>query len=281
VVVRRTKTGKTDKSTAVELLRAQRRATLALLSSLDPPAWERACLPPWCVRHVVAHLITIDEAAATGRLLPLLRAANGRDEVEAWNDVVVAERARADPATLLEALDRAGERLAAVIAKVPAVLWKLPVRTVFGRHPLGFLTRRRLLDEWVHSVDIARATDRPWELPVVIAPALADAVLEAAPALILPKVEASAGVIRFVVLVGELGEDAEHTPRRTWSVDLARRQYGPRVTARPDATVRLHVAALALLAEGRPLPDGHLQPNIDGEPEVAASLLEVMSAAVR
>jgi uncharacterized protein (TIGR03083 family) len=243
---------------AIEGLADQRRATLALLADLPAEAWEAPCLPPWRVRDVVAHLVAIDTAAVTGRLLPLLRAAGGRDDVERWNDRVVGEADDGPPLALLAELDRAGERLVAVAARLPAPAWRLPVRTVFGRHPLVFLPARRVLDEWVHGVDIARAAgiDRAGHVPRP--DLLATAVLDALPTLVLPALTApgsglTAGVVRLVVGTGALDDDGEHVPRRTWSVDVARRHYGPRVTATPDATLRLHAAALALLVERRPV----------------------------
>jgi uncharacterized protein (TIGR03083 family) len=270
-----------DKRGAIALLRAQRLATLEQLTALAPSSWDEPCLAPWRVREVVAHLITLDEAAVTGRLLPLLRVARGRADVERWNDSSVAERAAADPRTLLEDLERAGERVVSSITKIPAPLWSLPVRTVFGRHPLAFLPARRVLDEWVHCVDICRVTGGVPALPDGVAPAIANAVLDSLPALVLPQLDATAGVVRLVVTIGAVGEDGEHTPRRTWSVDFARRQYGPRVSARPDATVRLHATSLALLAEGRPLLDEHSDVRVDGDPEIAARLIEGIPAAAR
>jgi uncharacterized protein (TIGR03083 family) len=265
----------------VAALRAQRCATLALLCGLPASAWDEPCIPPWRVRDVVAHLITIDEAATTGRLLPLLRSARGRSDVEHWNDVVVAERAAADPATLLEELERAGERLVSVTLRVPAPVWRIPVRTVFGRHAIAFLPCRRLLDEWVHGVDIARAVGREPTTPDGAPKLLAGAVLEALPALVLPELPPMASVVRLVVLVGAPGDDGEHVPRRTWAVDFARRQYGPRVTARPHATVRLHATSLALLVEGRAEPDRATDICVDGDPEIASALLAGMHAAAR
>jgi uncharacterized protein (TIGR03083 family) len=279
--VRGTGTRSAEKVDVVAVLRAQRGATIALLSDLPVDAWDELCLPPWRVRDVVAHLITIDEAAVTGRLLPLLRSARGRDDVENWNDVVITERAAADPATLLDDLDRAGERLASLTMRVPAPIWRLPVRTVFGRHPVAFLPCRRLLDEWVHGVDLARATGREPTTAAGAPALLAGAVLEALPALVLPELPATAGVVRLVVAVGAPGDDGEHVPRRTWAVDFARRQYGPRVTARPDATIRLHATSLALLVEGRAEPDRDPDIRVEGDPGVASALLHGMHATAR
>lgn len=260
------------KTEAVAALRAQRRATLEQLAALDDRAWAAPCLGSWRVHDVVAHLVSIDNAALTGRLLPLLRNAQGRADVERWNDEAVGRVASTDPAALLAELERLGGRLAGLADRIPALAWQTPVRTVFGRLPLAFLPARRVFDEWVHGVDIARATERAAPNEVPCPGVLASAVLDALPALSLPRLGAAAGVVRLVVGTATEPDETEHAPRRTWSIDLARRQYGPRVTAPPDATVRLHAAALALLVEGRPV-DGYGTVEIEGDGDLAGAVL--------
>jgi uncharacterized protein (TIGR03083 family) len=264
------------KAEAVAALREQRSATLAQLAGLDEPAWERPCLGSWRVREVVAHLLAIDTAAVTGRLLPLLRSARGRADVERWNDRAVSSSDAQAPEVLLAELERAGERLLAVAQRLPAAVWKLPIRTVFGRHPLAFLAARRVVDEWVHTVDIARASGSG-AVATPCPDVLARGVLDALPALSLPEVPEGVGVIRLVVGTDQRVELEEHTSRVTWSVDLARRHYGERVTATPDATVRLHAAALALLVEGR-TPEGFGAMEVSGDEQLAASLLGALSS---
>lgn len=260
------------KGDAIEALRAQRRATLDQLAGLEREVWDAPCLPSWCVRDVVAHLATIDTAAVAGRLLPLLRSPDGRAAVERWNDNVVRQVDTDEPEALLAELDRAGQRLRAVAERVPAVAWRAPFRTVFGRHPLGFLVARRVLDEWVHTVDIARAAGSIEPRAVAVPDWLATAVLDALPVQVLPRLDLPVGVVRLVVLTAPPGEDGEHAPRRTWSVDFARRHFGPRVTAPPDATIRLHAGALALLGEGRD-PGGYGPVALEGDEALAARVL--------
>lgn len=230
-------------------LEAQRSATLVQLGGLADPAWDGPCLPPWRVREVVAHLIAVDAAAVTGRLLPVLRT-HGRAEVERWNDEAVAELAGCRPAELLALLERWGARLKGFVARLPRPLRGARFRTAFGRQPVHVLVCRRIVDEWVHTHDIARVSDGRVALPPGVPGALATGVLETLPALVLPRTDLRAGVVRFVVETGI--PDDPHGPRRTWGVDFARRHYGPRVTAAPDAVLRLHATTLALLAEGRP-----------------------------
>ncbi len=261
------------KRDAIRALQEQRRATLEQLGGLEPQDWETGCLPRWLVRDVVAHLVTVDAAAVAGRLLPVLRSPDGRAAVERWNDAAVLRLEDAEPDALLDALDRAGERLVAVARRVPAAAWRTPLRTAFGRHPVGYLLARRVLDEWVHSVDIARSQARIEPRPMPVVDVVADAVLAAVPTLALPGIDRTVGVVRVVVLIGPPGEDDEHAPRRTWSVDFARRHYGPRVVTRPDATVRLHAAALALLAEGRPV-GGYGPVRVEGDEALGRRFLE-------
>jgi uncharacterized protein (TIGR03083 family) len=258
----------------VEAIRDQRSTTLRQLTQLEPAEWDVVCLPPWRVRDVVAHLVAIDEAAVSGRLLPLLREASGRADIERWNDVAVLRWADEPVSELVDALERLGSRLVVLAERIPGSLWRVPARTVFGRHPLGFLLARRVLDEWVHVCDIAAATGRDIVVPDGGADMLATAVLDALPTFLLPNLEPTVGVVRLVVHTGPIGDDGEHAPRRTWAVDFARRHYGPRVTARPDATVRMHAAALALRVEGRSATGPLAAVDVDGDADLAGALLD-------
>jgi uncharacterized protein (TIGR03083 family) len=251
-------------------LAGQRQATLGLLGGLAPADWDRPCLPPWRVREVVAHLVTVDEAAVTGRLLPVLRS-HGREEMERWNDAAVVRLAALPPDELVERLERWGVRLGRIAGRLPRILGRVRVRTAFGRQPLGVLLCRRIVDEWVHTVDIGRTVGAEAPVPEGVAEALATGVLDTLPALVLPRLDERAGVVRLVVETGASGDP--HGPRRTWGVDLARRQYGPRVTARPDATVRLPATTLALLTEGR-LAASAAAVDIDGDEALAVRVLE-------
>lgn len=269
------------KEAAIGALRAQRAASLSLLRALDDDDWLAPCTPPWRVRDVVAHLVTIDEAAVAGRLVPLLRAASGREDIERWNDAAVPRWADEPVPGLLEALERFGTRLVAASERIPAPLWRVSARTVFGRHTLGLLLARRVLDEWVHLSDVATSTRREVIIPDGAADILASAVLDALPALALPQLEPTVGVVRLVVYTGAPGDAGEHAPRRTWAVDFARRHYGPRVTARPDATIRLHAGGLVLRSEGRTPTGAIAHVEVEGDADLAASLLDGLAGSAR
>jgi uncharacterized protein (TIGR03083 family) len=253
-----------------QALRAQRNATLALLRCLEPPAWEQPCLPPWRVRDVVAHLVTLDEAAVSGRLLRVLRT-HTPAELERWNSVAVERLAAAQPEELLELLERTGARLQRRVTRLPRTVARLPLRTRFGRQPLYVIVCRRVVDEYVHSADIARTAGTEPVSDAAVAEAVATGVLETLPALALPALEDRAGVVRLVV--GTSVPGGSQGPRRTWSIDLARRQYGPRVTARPAATVRLHAGVLALLTERR-LTWQDADVVVEGEAALAGRVLD-------
>lgn len=266
------------KASAVTALRGQRSATLRTLSRLPEASWDVPCLSAWRIRDVVAHLIAVDEAAVTGRLLPVLRAAADRHDWERWNDASVAQWSERPPDELRDALARSGERLARFVNGLPQIVSRITLRTWLGRQPLLFFVYRRVLDEWVHEHDVATAsphregaTGHP---DPVLADVLAAAVLHTLPHLVLPRVGRTSGVLRLIVDTG-----ADH--RRAWGVDFARRQYGPRVSARPDAVARLDAATLALVAERRQhwqaLPRTRLL--IEGDEAVAADLLDALERA--
>lgn len=263
------------KAPGTAALRAQRRATLRRLAQLPDPAWDAPCLPGWRIRDVVAHLVAVDEASVKGRIFPALRA-DGRDGFERWNDASIARWADRSPGDLREGLARWGGRLATMVRLTPSAVAQVPFRAWFGRQPLLFLVYRRVLDEWVHECDIAWAScaegsREPAPAEPGVADVLAAAVLYPLPHLSLPRVDRATGVVRLVV---ETGNQA----RRTWGVDFARRQYGPRVTVRPDAVVRVDAGTLALVAEGRWSPaDVRERLNVEGDADAARSLLEALA----
>lgn len=265
------------KAPATAALRAQRAATLRRLSQLPEAMWDRPCVPGWRVRDVVAHLVAVDEAAVTGRIFPALRA-DDRCAFERWNDASIARWADQSPQQLREALERWGDRWSTIVGRMPSAAGQVPFRAWFGRQPLLFLVYRRVLDEWVHECDIAwatgpEATGRPAPPEPGVADVLAAAALYPLPHLALPKVARTNGVVHLVV---ETGPDS----RRTWGVDFARRQYGSRVTARPDAVVRIGAPTLALLTEGRwSVPDLRGRVTMEGDEEMAGDLLDVLALA--
>ncbi|HVL99895.1 MAG TPA: maleylpyruvate isomerase N-terminal domain-containing protein [Egibacteraceae bacterium] len=265
------------KTAAVAALRAQRVATVRRLAGLPDGIWHTPCLPHWRVGDVAAHLVAVDEAFATGKIHQALRRAGDLwefdhgDDATRWDD--------REPAELLQELERWGKRLATVADRLPTVVGRLPMPGWLGRQPLLFFAYRRVLDEWVHECDVAWATDSTSrQEPVAVEDAVGDvlalSVLSVLPHVGLPRARRTSGVARVVV-------DTGGGRRLTWGIDFARRQYGPRVTARPDAVVRTDARTLALVAEQRWAWQGvdaeHL--TVDGDEAVATDVLDLLASA--
>lgn len=271
------------KARGLEAMRAQRERTRALLAGLDPAGWDAPCLPGWAVRDVVAHLVASDQASVTGAIARPLFGNPDRSVIERWNDKAVLRWRDRSPDELIAAMLRWGGRAERLGRLVPAPLSRLPVGTPYGRQPLAFLLYLRVWDEWVHEQDIRWALGEPREAipappPLPIAEVLADMVLAVLPRKRLPEVERTVGVVRLVV--DPAPPDGAVTARPVvWAVDFARRQFGTRVTAKPDAEVRIHAAALALLLANRvgwrELGEGWAA--VDGDQELAAALLDAVA----
>lgn len=146
---------------------------LALLRSLDEADWQRPTdCTAWDVRQMVAHLVGAAEGNA--RVPEFLRLAwlgrkvrAGRPLIDGINDVQVRERADHDPSRLTEDLADAGRRGVRARRRLPAPLRAVPMPfgPPLGIKPLGYLMDRIFTrDEWMHRVDICRATGRDLEL---------------------------------------------------------------------------------------------------------------------
>jgi uncharacterized protein (TIGR03083 family) len=264
-------------------LRVQRATTLDLLQSLAPEQWAESCLPGWRVRDVVAHLVTTDEAAVTGRVVPLLRSRAGRARMERWNDQAVLRWADRSPEELMAGLSRWGERLARMTRLLPGPLYKLPIGLLYGRLNLGETLLQRVVDEWVHTVDITRVTGGSARAPDPVPAALAAACFGRLPQGILPAVPRTVGVLRLEVGVGAVEATGQEglqpspliPPWTSWGIDFARKHYGPRVGAQPDAVVRMHATTMALLVEAR--ADWREEAvEVEGDEAMAADLLDVL-----
>jgi hypothetical protein len=269
--------------TVIDALQTQRAATLAQLAALPPEGWEVACegrsRPR--VRDVAAHLLALDIAAVTGRLLPVVRAGSLVERTH-WDDPAVARCAEHPPEELRVELARAGQRLAHLAGRVPRAAAQVPVRTALGGQPLGVLLARRVVNEWVYTDDIARATGVARRPAPGVPAVLTLGVLRALPALALPDMHLTAGVVRLVVGIADGPEapvdpDDRAAPRVTWSLDFARRQYGGRVSTPPDATLRLHATHLALAVAGRNHRDTDVA--VDGDHELAETVLAELGRA--
>lgn len=255
------------KDTLIAAVYEQRESTLRRVATLSDEQWETVCPSPRVPRDVirleapsrrvkdlVAHLIVVDEMAMRGGALLSWAGMRRLESPGAWDQRRITPLTDLSVTELVTLLARRGERFGHLASAAPTAVAHLPVRGPFGRQPLLQVVGRRVLHEWLHEGDIAAGQGHQRRgLPArPVAEVLADAVLGGLHAATLPRVTLAAGVVRLLVDVEEGGSTDVSAPgRRVWSVDFARHQYGPRVAAAPDATVRTSASALALVANGR------------------------------
>lgn len=140
-----------------------------LLGELTPEEWAlpTACAE-WDVRAMVAHLVGAAESNAKVRELARqavkgIRVRKHGDLVDKVNAVQVLERVDREGPTLRADLADAGRRGVAARRRLPSVVRavRLPFGPPLGVRPLGYLMGRIYTrDEWMHRMDICRATGR-------------------------------------------------------------------------------------------------------------------------
>jgi uncharacterized protein (TIGR03083 family) len=151
--------------------------TLALLRSLDGPAWTAVTdCPAWDVRAMYQHVLGACEAGASIRenVHQLRRARAHRKQhggplEAALSAVQVRERASLGPAQILERLTVIAPKTLRGRARTPAFVRnyaKLAVDgPVYETWKLGYLIDTIYLrDLWMHRADVAHALHRPLEL---------------------------------------------------------------------------------------------------------------------
>lgn len=284
--------GAVRKDACVAAVYEQRSALLRRVATLPDAQWDALCPvaepppgvirleePTRTVRQVVAHVLVVDELVLRSplRLVALRRL----EHPGGWDLRRVEPLAAKPPTELATMLARRGERVGRLVAAAPAPVQHVPVP--FGRREsLGRFIARRVLHEWLHEHDIAAATE-PDDVPKAPAPVVAAAITEAVlgqlPSSALARSRPERGVVRLVVEPGGGGGNSAAEPR-VWGVDFAERLYGPRVTAPPDATIRLDAATLALLAHGRRarLRDER-RVQFEGDEALARDLVGALSAS--
>src|SRR3954447_25488585 len=145
----------------------------ALLADLSDDDWHRPTdCTEWNVRDLVAHLVGNAEMSVSMREMRRQqklgrRLRPGGPDIDGMTAVQVQERAAVPPEQLLRDLADVAQRAVRARRRLPAPLRAIPVPfgPPLGTRPLGYLmdciyTR----DEWMHRVDLARATGRPLEL---------------------------------------------------------------------------------------------------------------------
>jgi uncharacterized protein (TIGR03083 family) len=258
-----------NKGEIIRALRSERRSTLTLLRELEPERFDTpTALPGWRIREIAAHLITTDRAAVTGRVLPLAFGASPIDRLEAWNERQVPRWANRPEPELLLALDRWGRRFLAAARSLPAALYRLRVRTPWGRGPAGIAIWVRAYDEWVHRQDIRRALDMPDEEVDVAAPA--EFLLTAIGSATLPCLRGRHGRVAISLEGAAVAE---------WEYDLRSGWAGPRASSRVDARICAPAPAFIMAAAGRDR-FGQLRDDgvmvIEGDDALASTLLSAI-----
>lgn len=277
-----------QKETLIAAVYAQREATLRRVATLPDAGWDLPCpLPPAPpdvvrldqpvrrVRDLVAHLIVVDELVLRGGAIRSWMNLRRLGSSGTWDPRRIEPLSQRSPTELVTLLARRGERFATLAAAAPAAVGHLPLRGPFGREPLVHVVARRVVHEWLHERDLSAAQGGlPRDPEPATAEVIAAAVLCGLPTTTLPQLGLDKGVVRLrVALEPEAGAARE----LSWSVDFARRQYGPRVTLPPDAIVTLSAATLGLLAAHRVAPD---DPDAGVRIEGAAHLAQALLAAI-
>ena len=278
------------KDTLIAAVYAQREATLRRVATLPDTAWDLPCpippAPPGVVRlepsvrrvrDLVAHLITVDEMVLRGGAVRSWMNLRRLGSSGTWDPRRIQPLSDTTVTELVTLLARRGERFARMAAAAPAAVGHLPLRGPFGREPLLHVVARRVVHEWLHERDRAAAQGMVARDPEpVVAEVIADAVLCGLPTLALPQLRLDRGVVRLRIDLGPRGSG--EAAQQIWSVDFARRQYGPRVTATPDSTVTVSAATLGLLAAHRvTLTDPDLGIRVEGARELGDALLAAIT----
>lgn len=163
-----------DREEMTVLATEEYRRLLGLLEDLSPAEWSTPTVcDDWDVRLMVAHLLgaaegnasmveTVRQLARGTRLAKRM----GREQIDGINAVQVADREHLSPTELVDRLRAVAPRAVRGRHRTPGPIRRISVPDpVAGRLSMGHLmdviyTR----DEWLHRVDICRATGRELEL---------------------------------------------------------------------------------------------------------------------
>jgi uncharacterized protein (TIGR03083 family) len=163
-----------DRDEMVGLATTEYRRLVPLLRSLRPDEWPLAtACEGWDVQAMVGHLLGAAEAHASvpenlRQLLLGRRWARtaARPLVDGINEVQIADRRHLSPDQLTDRLEQVADRAVRGRHRTPG-----PLRRVRVQAPVeGTITLGRLADviytrdQWMHRVDLARATGRELEL---------------------------------------------------------------------------------------------------------------------
>lgn len=237
-----------DIADAAERLRD---GSVQLLDSLSEEEYQALALPPrrpggdgWTVADVFRHLAVVDRRSVLGAHLAEFLPGRTEEGFEDANDELLERLRGASRQEVREELVAWGRRLQRIVRWTPGVVARRTVPTMFGSVSLAWISMLRVYDEWIHQDDVRRALHREEVPPDAGARALlAEFQLRGLPAKPLRAVAADRGVVEVAF------DDVLEQP--AWRFDLARRQFGPRVSAEPDARIQSDVATWCRIAADR------------------------------
>lgn len=253
-----------EKQAILEGMAAQRHQTVDRLGGTET-VWEQVMANGVSLHDAASWLVDADARAVRGRFGTLLGPVTP----------ATAGQPGAEPASLLEALEGGGRRLRARLGRTPRLLWGLAIAAAPGRRlTLAEALACYVQREWATLADPLDDRDEA-SGGIVLPPGpaslvITDAALARLPVEVLPHAAPRVGVVRL-----EVAPLPESAPIRWWGVDFARKHYGPRVTALPDARVEVWGGALARILDGAvdwQVLEGHGL-AIEGDRELAAACL--------
>ncbi|GEM_PF-5764792 len=256
-----------EKQAILEGMAAQRRQTVDRLGG-TATVWEHVMPNGVSVGGAASWLVDADGQAARGRFGAL-----AGPVPQATADDPGGEPA--SPVEVLEALEAGGQRLRERLRRMPRALWGLVTATAPGqRLTLAEALARYVQREWTTLAHpLGDHDEAPGGVLLPPGPAslvITDAALARLPVEVLPHAVPRVGVVRL-----EVAPLPGSAPIRWWGVDFARKHYGPRVTALPDARVEVWGGALARVLDGavdwQDLEGDGLA--IEGDRELAAACL--------
>jgi uncharacterized protein (TIGR03083 family) len=253
-----------NKREIVRSIQNERLRTLTFLQGLEPAQWDTpTALPGWRIREVLAHLITTDRAAITGKILP--QVFGSMDKLEAWNDRQLAGWKDQPTEELLEALEKWGRRFATFARAFPQALYGIKLPSMLGKGEAGMLIWVRAYDEWIHRQDMRRALGMRDE--EVDLDSVAEFLLRAIGFSTSPNVEGP--WVRVAISLNDV-------PVPEWGYELGTRTNGPELADGAVARIIAPGPAFVMAAADRDRFDDLEQQGvlkIEGDEEAAHRML--------